>query len=175
MELASVRELKTLLDETVLAPLSASGGVIRKIGLPAAPLEQAAGPVPTLALGIVPTGPGDFRLAVRLQRRELEGGRELELIRRKAKGELDVRYVGQLSKAADPPWTQRRHRPLKLGTSIGHFEITAGGRMGPRCCSRTIMSSPTRTKENWGILSSSPELSTAGKCRRTWSPLSTGW
>jgi hypothetical protein len=126
MELTSVRELKTLLGETVLAPLSASGGVIRKIGLPAAPLEQAAGPVRTLALGISRAGTNDFRLAVRYQRRELEHGKELDLIRKKAKEEVDVRYIGRVSKASDPPRSQRRHRPLKLGTSIGHFKITAG-------------------------------------------------
>jgi hypothetical protein len=126
MELSSVRELKTLLGETVLAPLSAAGGVIRRYGLPAGPLEQAAGPVLTLALGVTWAGPHDFRLAVRYQRRELADSRELDLIRRQAKDEIDVRYIGRVSKSAVPPWTQRRHRPLKLGTSVGHYKITAG-------------------------------------------------
>jgi hypothetical protein len=127
MELASARELKVLLKETVLAPLTVEGGPVKGLALPAGPLEQAAGPVPTLALGIASPRPNDFRLAVHYQRRELEHSRELDQIRRQARGEVDVRYVGSVSPLGEePPWGRRRHRPLRLGTSIGHHGITAG-------------------------------------------------
>jgi hypothetical protein len=125
MQLVSVRELKTLLTETVLAPLEEPAVAARRLALPAGPLE-AAGTVRTVALGIVPAGVGDFRLAVRYQRRELAGSSELDLIRKKAKNEVEFRYIGRVAKLAEPRWTQQRHRPLRLGTSIGHHQITAG-------------------------------------------------
>lgn len=44
------------------------------------------------------------------------------------RGELDVRFVGPI--AVDHPdtsiWYQNRVRPLKIGSSIGHFKVTAG-------------------------------------------------
>jgi hypothetical protein len=126
MELASARELKALLTETVLAPLIAAGASARALAHPAEPLSQAGGPVSTLALGIASPGPNEFRLAVRYQRRELAESREIDLIRRQARGEVDVRYIGRVATLAEPPWGWRRHRPLRLGTSIGQFQITAG-------------------------------------------------
>ncbi len=125
MELASVRELKALLTETVLARLTAEGGPVRKLSVRAEPLTRAS-ELGTLALGIASPRAGEFRLAVRYQRRELADGPEMDLIRKKAKDEVDVRYIGRVTTLAQPPWTQRRHRPLRLGTSIGHFQITAG-------------------------------------------------
>ncbi|MEY2926937.1 MAG: hypothetical protein RL367_1414, partial [Pseudomonadota bacterium] len=40
-------------------------------------------------------------------------------------GEIDVRYIGQVNKQA-PLWHQIRQRPMLIGGSIGHFQITAG-------------------------------------------------
>jgi hypothetical protein len=126
MDLSSARELKALLTDTVLVPLTEPGRAVRTLALPTGPLERTAEPLRTLALGIAQTGSGQFRLAVRYQRRELADSRELDLIRKKAKDEVDVRYIGRLTKLSEPPWPQRRHRPLRLGTSIGHHRITAG-------------------------------------------------
>jgi hypothetical protein len=125
VELASVRELKAVLSQSVLASLT-ERAVPRTFALPAGPLEQVNRPLRSIALGVAIHGPNDFRLAVRYQRRELEQSRELDTIRKRAKGEADVRYIGRVMKLADPPWTQRRHRPLRIGTSVGHFQITAG-------------------------------------------------
>jgi hypothetical protein len=50
----------------------------------------------------------------------------METIRKKAKGEIDVRYIGQVTKRAALPWYQKMTRPLRIGGSIGHFKITAG-------------------------------------------------
>ena len=80
---------------------------------------------PTLALGVAPREAGQFALAVRVQQRALEQGREVELIRRAAKGEVDVRYIGEVRKRA-VPWYQSRLRPLRIGGSVGHFKVTAG-------------------------------------------------
>jgi hypothetical protein len=53
-------------------------------------------------------------------------GKEVAQIQRKAKGEVDVRYIGPVSKRAAIPWTRQRHRPLRLGTSVAHVKVTAG-------------------------------------------------
>src|SRR5437660_1101852 len=126
MQLQSARELKDRLLLTVLAPLTKPVVAARSLALAAGPHPSTSGHVRTIALGITPAGPGDFRLAVRYQRRELEDGHELEQIRKKAKNEVDVRYIGRVAKLAKlPDWQQRRHRPLQVGTSIGHPRVTA--------------------------------------------------
>jgi hypothetical protein len=79
---------------------------------------------PSLALGIAPQPSGDFRLAVRVQRRELLGSARLEAISKAARGEIDVRYVGRLTKLSTSETS--RTRPLRPGLSIGHYAITAG-------------------------------------------------
>jgi hypothetical protein len=122
MQLASVRELKAVLAESVLA----AGGPTRTAAFPAMPLEHAARPLPQIAMGVVQRGPDDYKLAVRYQRRDLEASRVLDTIRRQAHNEVDVRFIGRVTRAAAVPWSQRRHRPLKIGTSIGHHLITAG-------------------------------------------------
>jgi hypothetical protein len=126
MQLSSVRDLKKVLAETVLASLSEPTKEATSLALPAGLIDRTAGPLRTIALGITSPRANEFRLAVRYQRPELETSKELEQIRKKAKGEVDVRYIGRVTKLAEPPWPRRRYRPLKLGTSIGHFQITAG-------------------------------------------------
>lgn len=116
MELASVRALKALLTQTVLAPLTEPGR---------GPTHPA-GPGGTLALGIASPRPNDFRLAVRYQRPELAHGREIDLIRQQARGDVDVRYIGRVAKRSEAPWSRQRHRPLCLGTSIGRLHTTPG-------------------------------------------------
>jgi hypothetical protein len=80
-----------------------------------------------MALGVAPGGQVGFRVAVRVQRREVPDA-TIETIRRRAAGEIDVRYVGRIVKAAaiPPGWTQTRTRPLRTGLSVGHHAITAG-------------------------------------------------
>jgi hypothetical protein len=78
-----------------------------------------------VALGASPAAPGDYKLAVRVQDRALMRDARLAEIERAASGEVDVRYVGRLVKR-DAPFLQARHRPLLIGTSVGHFRVTAG-------------------------------------------------
>jgi hypothetical protein len=79
----------------------------------------------TIALGVSRRARNDYRLAVRLQRRALVEAPQVDAIRKRAKGEVDIRYIGRLTKRA-VPIDQRRRRPLRIGLSIGHFRITAG-------------------------------------------------
>jgi hypothetical protein len=124
MQLDSARELKATLLSKVIMPLGRETTTKAVLGLPTGPVKS--GPVPTLALGITRRSGREYALAVRIQQRPLERSKTLDLIRRQAKNEVDVRYVGRVEKAAAPTWFQQRQRPLAIGTSVGHHEVTAG-------------------------------------------------
>jgi hypothetical protein len=128
MNLDSVRSLKLSLAARVLpdmeTPISARSAMSRS----AMPVARAASePASSLALGVAPAPSGKgYRLAVRVQKRAFQESREVELITKQAKGEVDVRYVGRINKRAATPWYRLRQRPLLIGCSIGHFAVTAG-------------------------------------------------
>ena len=133
MKLASARELKAALRDGVVEGMAEA--LKRDAALVMTASRSAALPAVarTLALGIAPSERGDFKLAVRVQRRGLEDAAQLETIRSRARGEVDVRYVGRVAALArrraadsDVPWAQGRTRPLLIGASVGHFRITAG-------------------------------------------------
>jgi hypothetical protein len=134
MRLASARELKAAIREAIVEDLAQS--LRRRGALVVAAGRAAPAPPPvarTLALGIAPGRANDYRLAVRVQRRGLEVSAPFEAIRKRARGEVDVRYVGRIARQArrkaaepEPPWQQGRTRPLLIGASIGHFRVTAG-------------------------------------------------
>lgn len=78
-----------------------------------------------VALGASPAAGGDYRLAVRVQDRALLRDARMAEIERAAAGEVDVRFVGRVVKR-EAPFLQARHRPLLIGSSVGHFRVTAG-------------------------------------------------
>jgi len=125
MRLDSARALKAeILTQVTSAEASdlAAGGVWSMNARPTAEVDPVAR---TLALGITRPTRGDYRLAIRVQRRGLENSQQVDSIRRKARGEVDFRYVGHVVKQA-VPWEQTRKRPLLIGLSVGHYKITAG-------------------------------------------------
>lgn len=129
MKLESVRELKAELTKELrselarVSPARAGGGLAGPIAFEARRME-AMDRAPTLAFGVAPAKAGkDYRLAVRLQRRSASGVLEEGKLRERARGEIDVRYVGRILKRT---WFTDRHRPLRIGMSVGHFRITAG-------------------------------------------------
>lgn len=97
----------------------------RALDLPAGPLAGAKQIPPSLALGVARAGRGDFKLAVRIQQHSRTVDEYLVSIRKQAAGETDERFIGPLRKLG-AMWPRKRHRPLRIGTSIGHFGITAG-------------------------------------------------
>lgn len=111
MHIDSARELKADLLGSIVR-LQPDRAALRRAGADAVRR--------TVAVGVTPRRRSQFRLALRVQGR----GIDVEKIRRKAKGEVDVRYVGRVVRQAS--WNRSRQRPLRIGTSIGHFEITAG-------------------------------------------------
>lgn len=122
MNLDSVRQLKQALGASVVAGLTASVAKRAALGGPVRTMDQ---PRPTIALGVVPRQKGQFALAVRIQERSLEQSRQLDLITRQAKGEVDVRTIGLVTKRA-APWYRQKQRPLRIGCSVGHADVTAG-------------------------------------------------
>jgi hypothetical protein len=82
---------------------------------------------PPLALGIQGRR-GRYRLAVRVQQAHPGVNAAVDYIRRRARGECDVRVVGRVVKQA--PWFQSRNRPLRIGSSIGHHGVEAAGTLG---------------------------------------------
>jgi hypothetical protein len=82
----------------------------------------AAGPLP-VAVGIAGT-PRSYRLAVRVHDPFPGIGPWLERVKALARGEVDIRVVGKVRPQA--AWHLARHRPLAVGSSIGHARVTAG-------------------------------------------------
>lgn len=86
------------------------------------------GSLPGLAIGVSRRQSRDYRLAIRVQVHGL--GAIVDQVRRWAANEVDVRYVGTISKRTTPPaqparpvrptrWYRARRRPLLVGCSIG--------------------------------------------------------
>src|ERR1700687_4720133 len=109
MNLDSVRSLQAeLLDELTQAPIVLAearratrvgagreyygGHKVRVVIAYAATRSTELDPqARTIALGVTRWAKNDYRLAVRLQRRALAQSPQIEAIRRRAKGEVDVR------------------------------------------------------------------------------------
>jgi hypothetical protein len=126
MKLESVRELKAAIADKVIDPASRT---LRERSLShfgTASISAKPAIAATVALGVARKSATDFTLAIRIQDRAFEGSRVVALIKKQAKGEVDIRYVGALTKRAAPPWHQLRQRPLLIGSSIGHIKVTAG-------------------------------------------------
>ena len=96
----------------------------------------------SLALGVAPHGK-EYRLAIRLQRVALRNSAIVDHLTTQAKGEVDVRMVGRIDKRtparkpashrrpvaaprAAAAWYQSNTRPLLIGASVGHVDVTAG-------------------------------------------------
>jgi hypothetical protein len=124
MQLASARDLKA----SMVQDLTAATDVARpqEVGIVAfeATSVDTLSTAATLALGVSPTSKrGDYRLAVRLQRRGAQGAVEAMDMHRRANGEVDLRYVGRIRKRTG---FLDRTRPIQPGISVGHVRVTAG-------------------------------------------------
>lgn len=118
MRLDSVRELKQLLPAQLNKAFAvrAAAGVTESLAVAsAASLRRRA---PSYFLGVSARGKKNYRLAVRLQDRALERSELVDRIRTRARGEVDVRYVGRI-RARAKPWYRSKQRPLLIGSSTG--------------------------------------------------------
>ena len=113
MRLDSARSLKLELRAAILEGLLAPD-------LPS-PFEAEARP---LVIGVSPISPRRFGLSVRIQESGLARGRHLDILTDRARGEIDIRFIGSVRKHGAGP--RDRVRPLAMGCSIGHIRVTAG-------------------------------------------------
>jgi hypothetical protein len=108
----------------------------------AASREKADVSMNRIALGVAPKGAKDFQLAVRPQRSGPLVSAMVEQIKREARGEVDVQYIGTIVKLArrarrrsdvtEPQYYQARRRPLRIGSSISdvHADFISAGTLG---------------------------------------------
>jgi len=124
-------------------PAAKAWGLAREpiaFGVSARPLDTVPKIPRSIALGVA-RQEGEYKLAVRVQRPSLVESPLMEHLTRQARGEVDVRVVGRIDKrtgarraarssksaaAASVPWYQRNTRPLSIGASVGHVDVTAG-------------------------------------------------
>lgn len=133
MKLASVQALKQELL-SIPATLVESAVASRSVSAFAASTEIGDRSMRGIALGV--TGQKQkYRLAVRLQRSGPLVSAMTEQIRKRASGEVDVRYVGGIVKFVNetkPAFYRRRRRPLRIGSSISDVqdEFISAGTLG---------------------------------------------
>src|SRR5881394_555107 len=103
MRLDSVRELKRSLPANLHKTFArrAAAGKTSSVAVAIAASRQRESP--SYFLGISARGKKEYRLAVRLQDRALERSDLVDSIAAKAKGEVDIRYVGRI-RARATPW-----------------------------------------------------------------------
>jgi len=118
MRLASVRELKLSLPAFLNKTFAVRAAAGRTSSLAVASAASLGRAAPSYFLGVSSHRTKGYRLAVRLQDRALERSELLDRISAKAKGEVDVRYVGRI-RARAKPWYRSRQRPLLIGSSVG--------------------------------------------------------
>jgi len=123
MNLDNARALKAELRAEPLAGHMAAASALPRAAMLIRETPRVKKPQSTVAIGLTQKG-ADVWLAVRVQR--VTPGTEslVEYIRERAKGECDVRLVGRVVKQV--PWHQKKNRPLRIGGSIGHIQVTAG-------------------------------------------------
>src|SRR3954467_2834139 len=95
MRLESARELKQSLP-LHLQKTFTTGSPRLAATLPVAFAASTQRASPSYFLGITRKTTNEYKLAVRLQDRALENSALIEEISRRARGELDVRYVGRI-------------------------------------------------------------------------------
>jgi hypothetical protein len=137
MRLESVRELKAFLPQHLVRTFAIRMPPVAALTARAQPEASAAVAIaaarlptrPGYFLGIAPRGKKEYALAVRLQDRALQGSSLVDEITARAKGEVDVRYVGTIRARAGrraraargAPWYRSRQRPLLIGCSVGYI------------------------------------------------------
>ncbi len=118
MRLDSVRELKQSLPAQLNKAFAVRAAAGRTTSLAVASAASLQREAPSYFLGVSARGKKNYRLAVRLQDRALQKSDLVDQIAVRAKGEVDVRYVGRI-RARATPWYRSKQRPLLIGSSTG--------------------------------------------------------
>lgn len=129
MRLDSVRGLKKLLPLHLERMFASRRTAKAHASLAVATAASRSRGAQGYFLGVSAKGRNSYRLAVRLQDRALERSPLVDEITARAKGEVDVRYVGRIHaraavRARGVPWYQAKQRPLLMGCSVGYLAST---------------------------------------------------
>lgn len=125
MEIDSVRALKEEIRRERISAYTSDDRHRRQLGVRTQAVRGMNHPH-SMALGVtrrLAGGPG-YVLAVRVQHPLLWNSPEVTAVCNKAKGEVDLRFVGHI-RPLQTKW-QDPCRPLLIGCSIGQYQITAG-------------------------------------------------
>lgn len=124
MQYQSAIDLKNaLLGDPGSAVIASSAGLPTAARAATESARIATRPRFPFAIGVIGKD-NTFKLAVRIQQAHPGIEQALEHVRKRARGECDVRVIGRVVKQV--PWHRRRNRPLRIGGSIAHYSITAG-------------------------------------------------
>jgi hypothetical protein len=128
MKMQSARDLKLEIAREIFAPIA--NELLERALNPKLGTILAASPLRRVALGIAQgRATSEFTLAVRLQAKSALLQKVVDLIRARAAGEVDVRFVGRVRAHGDAnAVTDLRKvcRPLLVGCSVAHIASTAG-------------------------------------------------
>jgi hypothetical protein len=124
MRLESVRELKSILPKQLETAFTASTFALASPAVARAASRERKAPTYFLGVAKKRSSKG-YCLALRLQDHALEKSALVEEITKRARGEVDVRYVGQIwARPAAAPWYRSKNRPLLIGSSVGFLGTT---------------------------------------------------
>jgi hypothetical protein len=129
MKIQSARDLKLEIASEVFAPIAKD--LLERALNPKLGTILIPSPLQRIALGIAQgKTAGEFTLAVRLQAKSALLNKVVDLVRARAPGEIDVRFVGRVRAHDDVGSAvtdlRKACRPLVSGCSIAHVAFTAG-------------------------------------------------
>jgi hypothetical protein len=123
MDLEAARGLKRHLGELMPSALSSDYG-IETYSIQERTVDEARP-----AIGIAPVEPGEFRVAVRVQDKNVLDATK-SWTEKEFGEDVDLVFIGRAVKFS-PPWHQTRQRPLRAGCSVSHeAAIDAAGTLG---------------------------------------------
>ena len=154
MRLNSARDLKA----EIFAQPMGTGAALRSLTLEVGMTRRAAGVSATVggefAMGIKGKRK-NYKLAIRVQKPTPGLGMLIESIRKRCKGEVEVRNIGTVHKQQ---WHRRRNRPLRIGGSLGPANRDFGGTLGCFVTSRGSGADDARILSNNHVLADENRL-----------------
>lgn len=123
MRLESARDLKKEFTHRVDNQFKLRPEVFNSVRL-TSPAQRSFDDTPPVAVGIA-HHKGEHKIAIRVQHAHPEVDKLIEHFKGAAKGEVDVKIVGQIRAQAEPV-QRKRHRPLRIGDSVGLVGMDMG-------------------------------------------------
>lgn len=129
---AGAREMRVVGNVIAVAEIAVHAAVAAGVGTlvsPAVSVLTRRARMRHPAIGVAPAGDGAYRLAVRIPYERLSHSPLVRSIRQSAAGEVDLRVTGAISTGPPQPVRHEmrsRKRPVQIGYSVGHPQVTAG-------------------------------------------------